>query len=345
MTPDNIYTLANKRILVAATDAGAGLFLSPVIKKLLLHNKVHVLAGEHAAITFRHQNILFERFEYNPTNETNLETILQENFDHILLGTNLGVGMEKALTVLAREYGLKTTAVIDHYWHLWHRFADLKNHIINKFLPDDIWVFEHWQKNFLIEKMIPREIIHVAPHPYLSLIKEVELISNKEYFCNEMGIDKNKILLIYASEPPPTGKVNWKSEEPSISDIKSICQMIKEVIMKLNNNNKPIVHLIIKKHPTENRNFMENYWSSLGSNYSIIMDYSPTSLIQASDIVIGISSMFLLESITLGKTTATFNIKNNEISRILNNSGLQVINNKIELFSLINEQIKNCVLV
>ena len=76
------------------------------------------------------------------------------------------------------------------------------------------------------------------------------------------------------------------------------------------------------------------------SNFSIILDdFQPKKLIEIADLVLGFSSMFLLESKALGKDVATLNICNEYYGKVMSDYGIHSINNKSELLKLLDKKI------
>ena len=97
------------------------------------------------------------------------------------------------------------------------------------------------------------------------------------------------------------------------------------------NKNMTKVHLIVKKHPTEPPGFLREVWLRLGSNCNILEDYSPKRLIQASDFVLGMTSMFLLEANAMRKQVALISTSDNYYRKNMEKDNLLVVNNLSEL--------------
>lgn len=341
MTPQELLELEGKQVLVVASDAGAALFLAPVIEKIRPLNAVKVIAGKHAAVTFRHQGIIHEQMDEEQPFDIAAQSLLkQQHYGVALLGTNLGPGLEKVIIQKASEYHCRTMAVVDHYWHLWQRFADLEKRIPNQYLPDDIWVFEPWQKDRLITKNIPENRMHVAHHPYFESLKEQNWPSEKRRFCQEYGINPDALVVTYASEPPPTRKTDWKSEEPAQDTIVAVADMVAKTISRLNRDRQP-VQLVVKKHPSETEEFLQNIWATLEEQCTVLSDYPPKTLIQASEVVLGMTSIFLLEAQAMGKPTAILSKEKSYYSEILGHCKLSVISETPALHSFIIAQFCN----
>jgi hypothetical protein len=304
ITVEDLLSAKNQRIFCCATDAGSGLFLAPLIKKLRKGNTVDLIAGYHAGITFRQQDVTFLSFEQDAVTDVHAHNLLEKKkYDLVLLGTNIGMGLEKKLTLAARENKIPTLTVIDHFWHPWQRFADLEKRIYNLYLPDHIWVISPRIKETLIETQVPASKISVVVHPYLNQLKAQKKVFDKNTLKEKYGFSENQII-VYASEPPPVGESQWYSEEPSRETIRAAIRLLVKAVNHIQSERRGII-LLIKQHPTEDYGFMFDEYEKLQGPYQITEGIQPLELMIMSNAVIGLTSMFLLESIALGTPATT----------------------------------------
>jgi len=208
--------LKDKSILCSTTDAGAALYASPIVKKLRENNQVDIYAGPHGSLVLT-QNGVFHKPLNNEIKHAAIARSLvrKKKYDLFLRGTNLGPSLEKELTLLGKSHGIPTIAFIDHFSHPWQRFAQLEEQKKNVFLPNDIWVIDRWVKDRLIENCVPSPIIKIAAHPYLKTLKKRSEKTNRSEMLRKLEIPQESKIITIASEPPPTGKIAWASEELS----------------------------------------------------------------------------------------------------------------------------------
>lgn len=326
---------SNKKILFVATDAGSALFLSPIINKMSISNEIYVLSGENSFKTFEYRGIKPEII-YKKTNySTYLKKIQINKYDFIFLGTNLGYSLEKEITKQSKNNKSFTIAIIDHYWHTWHRFSDLQKplKITNDYLPDLIWVFNKFQFDQLKSQGIKEKKINLLEHPHLLMLKSHKNSKENFHLPKILDLPKNKKIIVYASEPQPTGKVNFPGEELLVKTIKINAKMLIDSFNETRLKTKDL-YLIIKKHPTENTEFLGSIFDEEIPNIRIVYNIDPLKLILNSDLVLGMTSMFLLEAKALGKKVACLYGASSFYEKAMFNGKIKVIKNKTNLKKL-----------
>lgn len=99
----NILSIKNKEILVIASDAGAALCLSEIIKRLKLNNIIKVFSLLNAYNTFKYNGIESKKIKSFNFKIISKKILDENKCDFILLGTNLGYGIEKQVTLDAKK--------------------------------------------------------------------------------------------------------------------------------------------------------------------------------------------------------------------------------------------------
>ena len=334
----NILSFKNKDILVIASDAGAALCLSEIIKKLKLNNTIRVFSLLNSYLTFKNNGIESNIIKNLNVRMTSKKLLDENKCDLIFLGTNIGYGLEKQVTLDAKKKNIFTIAFIDHFWHPWQRFSDLKGKRKNIFLPNYIFALNKTQKRHLLQNKVPEKKIKILEHQYLSKLRIEKPTNNKSNVCSELNINKDNKIIVLATEPGPFIPPIWSSEEPTEKAIsKNTIALLEtlEIIYKINHN----FTLIIKRHPTEKKVGFKGQMNKILKFSIILDDFHPKKLIGIADLVLGFSSMFLLESNAMGKDVSTLNIGNENYGKVMNENGIKTIKSKSELLKLLNKKL------
>ncbi len=329
-----ILSVRKKSFLFCATDAGAGLFMSQIILKLQKKNKVSVFLGDKAAIANLNKPIKFQLYSKKRTLKESAKYILKnKNYDFIFVGTNLGASVEKEI-VRINKNKIYTISIIDHIWNPWQRFYDYKIKKENVFITNKIYVISDQTKKILIDKKIEKQRIETVEHPYLRGLRDKKIL--KKPNLKLLGIPTKSKIIVYASEPPPKFDKNSNLREIKLNEIEKKFRNLVETLNKLKHKK---IFLIIKKHPTEKKYFLNNEIKKLNINYlSIKSELSVLEILSISDLCIGLSSMMLLESLSLNiKTVTLHNELYQNVNKIsmFNKNSLKYINSKKEMFKFL----------
>ena len=296
----------SKEILCCVTDAGAGLFIAPVVKELEKSNNVDVLAAEKALLTFQQQGLETKSFKVSIDFNKIAISLLKKKYDLLLLGTNIGPSLEKELILLARTYIFLTLAFVFHFWHSCQRFADVENKLKNVFLPEHFWVIDDWIKKRMIDNHIQASKITTVSHPHLRNLRDKIDKFDKRGIRQNLSLSDEIKVITFASEPPPDDTFKWENEAPSIEDIRKAITIFVIAVNKIYERRKDF-NIFIKKHPKEPKEFLQNELSNIKAPYKILEEFPPNQLMIISSAVLGLGSMFLMESLELNIPTASIN--------------------------------------
>ena len=106
-----------------------------------------------------------------------------------------------------------------------------------------------------------------------------------------------------------------------------------KVLIKINKE-KPF-QLIVKKHPTENKNFLSENLKEIKNFSKVVYNVKPLELIQKCDLVLGMTSMFLLESLALKKPVGCIDFMNSFYGKVMDKNKINVIRNQNQLYKFI----------
>ncbi len=312
-----------KTILLLARDPGGANTIFPLVEPLRAKGYKIKLFGKDTALE------IYEKFGFYAEDIVEyMETLdirhckdflrLQEP-DFIITGTSGDDFTERYMWAAADELGIPSLAIIDQWMNSGIRFSAYSGYEQDKYwqspqakyLPLRILAIDAELKQQLINEGIPADKILISGHPYFQVIDTYrKSIKTDEIFKSrqELGL-VNEFMISFISEPisqhyPPDSNSYWGYDEKTI-----LAQLLNSLEKSIPYIEKEI-HLFIKPHPREN---MENYnWITTRSKSAIklklIEDYDNWKLLQASDLVCGMSSMLLLEAVLLRKPVLSIQI-------------------------------------
>jgi len=197
----------------------------------------------------------------------------------IISGTSLGTSLDKALVSFAKEKGIPSVSIIEHWSWYKKRFA-----IGESFqLPDYIIVNDEYAKSEAIKEGIPAEKIFVGGNPHLENIANM---THDNYFENarHMGNDKSKRLVLFITEAIKDSFPEHSNDYLGYDEF----DVLSDLLQVLPQND----FLYIKTHPEEKKSKYDKY---MASNVKLAPEMSLKDMSQIPDIVIGMASMLLIE--------------------------------------------------
>lgn len=269
------------KILFFAHDPGGANAISPLIESLKKEHEVFVFAKGPALQKLPNA----QEFK-----KDTLKTIMP---DLIITGTSANDKTEKLLWQEAKVLNIKSMAILDHWANYGVRFSEYGLSEIEKFkkeckfLPDYIIVMDEFAKQEMAKDGVPEEIIYPLGNPHFeTIIKQAKTVKN----IRSNFINKNEFLIIFASEP--------YTEDYGKGNEKKVLKDLIEVVQAKN------IKIIIKLHPKEDF----SKYAEFKDLPNIILDKNtpPIEAIMASDLIISMTSMFLIEGMILGKNILSY---------------------------------------
>lgn len=317
-----------KKIMLLARDPGGANTILALVPALQNQGYELLLCGKDAALhRYRHfglegKDVGLERPVIDC--EHWLEFLELEQPDLIITGTSGDDFSERYLWQAARRKGIGSLAILDQWINYGLRFSSYgldrkdeyeKNHL-HPYLPDFILVMDEEARLAMIRDGIEAERIIVSGQPYFDLLLQQQKHDNRRLIRETrqgLQIAPNDYVIAFVSESisqdyrvSPGESPYWGYDEISI--LKELLQ----VLVPISREETRPVHLLIKKHPLERS---DNYLKLLNDSDCSKLRYQvaegnidPWSLVLASDLVCGMSSMLLLESILLGRPTLSIQI-------------------------------------
>jgi len=317
-----------KKILLFARDPGGANTILSLVEamqdrgyELLLYGKETALKRyQHFGLQGMDITCLLEKIDA----EHWQEFLERERPDFIITGTSGDDFSERTLWKAAAIMGIPSFAILDQWINYGLRFSpyglnqkdQYEKERQHPFLPDRILVMDEEARQEMIKTGIEAKRILVSGQPYFDLLlrqqKEDHTLQNAQT-RQALQIAPNDYVLFYVSESIRQDYSVASGEMPywgydEISILKELLQVLQPIIRE---ETRP-VYLLIKKHPLERS---DSYWQVLqemdcGNLKVQVVDgnVDSGSLVLASDLICGMSSMLLLESVLLGKPTLSIQI-------------------------------------
>lgn len=293
------------KIMFYAHDPGGGNSISPLIKPL--RDKGHELFIYAKGPSL---NIIKEATEYI---EGTMDRIKP---DLIITGTSGDDFTERKLWVKSQQMGIQSIVFLDHWLNYGMRFSKYDSKTSSMYdgkydyLPSYIVVMDEYAKKEMVKDGIPEDIIKPLGnlHFHNTLLEYINAKNIKDKFVNQ-----NEILIIFASQPY-SEFYNSGIEYIVIEELIKITESLDDV------------KILVRTHPREAKNKFDKY-----RNKKVIVDDRFTSLevIKASDLVISITSMFIIESMIVGKKVISYQPNETDKNKFIltKNNELKFINN------------------
>lgn len=311
-----------KKILLFSRDPGAANCIAPIYKKIVENELFEIdLFGKDMALDKYKEMELPSKNIQETISFITLKSIKDflntGKYNLVCTGTGFEDFTDRLIWKAARELGIKSIAILDHWINYHSRFTfDKPGELTKKseiIYPDIICVMDKYAEREMIKDGIPQEKIVITGQPYFNTIidRYGKIDENaKNNIRTVFGIGRKDFIITFASEPLLelyADPLYYGYNEFTILD--NIIKALDEISLK--NSSKNIV-LIIRLHPKNKRELFDEFIQKvkIPPNIKIVLENNllPQELIAVSNIVIGMMSMFLIETAILEKPYASIQI-------------------------------------
>lgn len=328
-----------KKILLFSRDPGGANTVIPLVAALRERGYEVRLFGKEIALEKYSKagldGIDITGFVSEITQGAIKDFLLSERPEFIITGTSASDYTEKYLWKAAEKLNIPSFAILDQWINYGIRFSRYSTAEIeeygkaksHQYLPTKILVMDEFAKAEAIIDGIETSRILVTGQPYFeTLIKEKEKITSSQLdkIKRKLNLKDDDFIITFASEPVSIDYANidyWGFTE------KTIFAELVEGVKRISAGLEKRISIIIRPHPREDEDSFNETISSLGERINIVVDRNSSSmeLISLSDMVAGISSMFLIEAAIIGKPVLSIIIglnKERESPFILDRRGI-----------------------
>jgi len=266
--------ISNKKLGIVCNDAGGAEIISSWLKRV--KNKFYLSLSGPALVIFRRK---FRNIKLD-----NLKNVISKS-DLIVTGTSLKSNKELEAIKISRKYKKKTITFLDHWVNYRRRFV--RNNIIV-------------QPNYLI--VSDKEAFRIAKDEFKN---SITIFIKKNFYLLDL---KKKISKIN-SKIKKNNFVYFSSNLDSTSYPYSDNFILKKGVEFMKKNNKlRDFNILIRKHPSENRNKYKNLEIE-GIKIFIDKHKELNNTIDENNYFFGFESMALVVASICGKKTYSFKSK------------------------------------
>lgn len=245
------------------------------------------------------------------TVEIMIDFLKSQKIDLLVTSTTGDDITERFLWKAAEICKIPSIAILDQWCNYGIRFSPFDGNMLvqyekqktHPYLPTKIAVMDALAKEKMVEEGIDSSRIVVTGQPYFKSIREKGEACSKEKIATYKGTytKEEEKLFLFASEPisetyymENITKVGY-TEQDAFRLFQSSLEKTAEKLKKK-------VCVIVRPHPKES----EKKWKSWTKDtpwvrYVLDRKEEVTVAIQAADVIVGMSSMLLLESVLMGK--------------------------------------------
>ncbi|MBX9830423.1 hypothetical protein K2X40_00555 [Candidatus Babeliales bacterium] len=301
-----------KKILFFAHDPGGANTIIPLIDILKKKYEV-VLFGKNAALK------RYQEFGYNGnditavvsdfTQQAMINFVSELKPDIVVTGTSATDKTEKYLWHACEKLTIPSCAVLDQWMNYGIRFSvygidQIEFYLRDKthaYLPSKICVMDDYAQAQMQLEGVDSSRVVVTGQPYFDLVQkrkktllQENILALKKFLYGDIDT-----LITFASEP---FSLIFKDADYLGYTEQTILQQILDALTVLANSTQKKIVLAIRPHPKEDLLYYHNLVASHQESLLKIVvqsDVSGTEAMLMSDVVCGMSSMFLLEAALL----------------------------------------------
>lgn len=302
-----------KRLLLFARDPGGANVIQALATGLLKSYEGLLYAKDVALERFQKAGLQVKNIEQEveAISIEQMEIFLKsKQIDLVVTGTSADDRTEKYLWKASEHLNIPSIAILDQWINYGIRFSkygvnqmeDYEKNRRQEYLPTCICVMDAYAKEKMEEEGVPSDKIKVTGHPYLTeFVQAVGKVNeaDRQEFREKFGKNTEKILL-FASEP--ICKTYGSSSSYWGYDEETIFECFKEQLEQVAAQIPFAVSVVVRPHPKEDLDKWQkrlkdssyvSYFLDRQTDYKVAMC--------SVDGVVGMSSMFLLESTLCGK--------------------------------------------
>lgn len=315
-----------KKILLFSRDPGGSNTIIPLVKKFGKKYDVKLLGRDFALARYGFFKLAGRDImqDIKEVSQSQVKKFLEkEHPDCVITGTSSDDMTEKFLWRAAGSLSIPSFAIVDHWTSYGIRFSKYgvseskkydksPNH---SYQPDKIFVMDNYAKKEMEKIGFDSAKLIVAGQPYFDLLGSYKKTFTKRkinIFKKKYGIPAADRLVVFASEPlemlyKEKNKKDYYLGFTEKTIIKALLNELKAIVSE----DKINLTLVLKPHPKEDENEIISLVDNepdLNFKVKIIKECNAWDLMMASDLICGMSSMFLIESVILGRSVMSIKI-------------------------------------
>lgn len=294
---------SEKKILAFARETGGAAAIAPVCKGMTdLGWKVLLLTKDNGLKFFKKKDFNYVNFPNFDSNRLEELSFLEFGSLPDLIFTSATslpfLDMtERYLWEWGKQKDIPTVGVLDQWQNYSLRFSGCSHEEHLKYIPDNIFVMDALAKKEMIQAGLPEQNIVITGQPAFEVIVNEckKALLKVEGIKKQLNLAVSEIVVTFIAE---SFKNNFG--DTLGYDEQSTLMFLGETLATF--VNLPIF-LLVRLHPEnvyEEFSWVMNKWPALRKKI-IIDELTPCETVQVSDLVVGMSSILLIEAIIANK--------------------------------------------
>ena len=224
---------------------------------------------------------------------------------------------EKYTWQWARQNNIPSVAILDQWQNYRGRFSGPEMSQVLQYLPTVICAMDESAKRGLVLDGIPEERIKITGQPSLARMRRCMLDGShkeRQAIRKQLHCGEDSLLMVFISEPF-TASMGQEIGFTEISILDELLSYLSDRLwMDEKKGKASSLQLIIKLHPKNRLDIfipIEKRYKNIWGKLKIIVlkdEIGKDQLLQASDMVVGMCSIMLMEAVALGKTVVSLQI-------------------------------------
>lgn len=309
--------MKGRTILAFSRDPGGTNAIMPLIEPLRQLGNNVVVYGKDAALSVYGKlkidcSDIRNAIPSGAQEETN-EFVRKLCPDIILTGTSSEDFTERHLWKAAESAGIASFAVLDQWTHYRLRLMSegsnpMNGHSTSELIvPSYLFVMDEFARNELCALGMDREKLLVSGQPFFDYIYATGsrfTPHEREHVRREITGTSDGLVFVFASQPIASiNRQNGLPDDYWGYTEQTVLTNVVRCLSKLTEETATKVTLVLRLHPKDGSDSYQNALATLPSSLKAVVDreYDSTLLLNASDLVIGMFSMLLLEAAILNR--------------------------------------------
>jgi hypothetical protein len=307
--------MKGRRILIFSRDPGGTNAIMPLIEPLrALGNEVSVYGKDAALSIYRKQNIdcsdICDTIPSGTQEETD-EFVRKTRPDLIVTGTSSEDFTERHLWKAAERAEITSFGVLDQWTNYRLRLISEGSDPMNEratselIVPSFFFIMDEFARKEMSVLGIDREKLVVSGQPFFDYIRKTGdrfTTQEIEKLRRELTGSEDGHVFVFASQPIASiHRKNGMAEDYWGYTEETVLKSVVESLSKLAEEMATKVTLVLRLHPKDEAHVYQNALATLPDSIKVVVDRETDSslLLKASDLIIGMFSMLLLEAAIL----------------------------------------------
>jgi hypothetical protein len=291
------------QIVAIAGDPGGAAALAPVLELLRQERRpLRALAYRQAVAYWRSRDLELDELPAATDLEKAKQRLRDLHAGLLLSATSdNGINLEKPFFAAARQLGIPSLAVLDHWMNYRLRFANSQGELL--YVPDRIAIMDEQARREMIAEGFDAERLIVTGQPAfdeLASFRQSATPQQRQAVRQMLGVTQDEHMVLFASEPISTmcGTEPSQPLYPGYTE-QTVLRMLVTALERIARQCPEKIVLIVRPHPLDRP---ESLHCVAEGPLRLVVDSrgKGRDVVLAADLVVGMTSMLLVEACLLG---------------------------------------------